>query len=112
MRLSSGALAAAFHGRTATNPIFLARRCAAAHFLTMGLMGGALYTWPFGVRKPLAVLPALAVLATSTTATEYWLNSATGIDHKERVRWRKGFAIAATCGFGSAVVLMTRRDRA
>ncbi|CAE8612056.1 unnamed protein product [Polarella glacialis] len=28
----------------------VAKRCALAHFVTCGLMGGALWTWPFGVR--------------------------------------------------------------
>lgn len=66
------------------------RCCAAAHILTSGLMGGAFWTWPRGVRYRRGLLPALCVATTSTWSTDHWLSTAVAkgeLHGLERLQW-------------------------
>lgn len=48
-----------------------------AHVLTCGMMGGALWTWPFGAQRSIGMIPAMMVLGASTTASWQYLSRPT-----------------------------------
>mmetsp|Transcript_109967 Transcript_109967/g.355107 ORF Transcript_109967/g.355107 Transcript_109967/m.355107 type:complete len:218 (+) Transcript_109967:134-787(+) len=104
---SGGGAAVALLGTGALDRA-VARRCAAAHVLTCGLMGGALWTWPFGVRVARGLLPAAAVLLSSTFASDRWLRLALGVErvgHVERSGWHLAALLAFAVGAASAAAL-------
>eukprot|EP00933_Yihiella_yeosuensis_P083737 TRINITY_DN9799_c2_g1_i1.p1 TRINITY_DN9799_c2_g1~~TRINITY_DN9799_c2_g1_i1.p1 ORF type:complete len:218 (-),score=17.61 TRINITY_DN9799_c2_g1_i1:283-936(-) len=99
---SRGGLSKALRKGTSEPDLQMARRCGFAHFLTCGIMGGALWTWPFGVKYPLGLVPGIAVLSASTTATDYWLSKS--VTCAERKHWHLAAAGAILLGGVSAAM--------
>merc|ERR1712032_618607 len=97
-------LAAALCGEEKADKI-VARQCATANVLTCGLMGGALWTWPFGVCVPQGLLPGLTVLASSISASDRWMRLALCDDASERIKWHLAAASALATGALAARVL-------
>uniref|UniRef100_A0A7S4QB83 Uncharacterized protein n=1 Tax=Alexandrium monilatum TaxID=311494 RepID=A0A7S4QB83_9DINO len=102
-RSGAGPAAAVFGAAAADGAA--ARLCGTAHVATCGLMGGALWTWPLGVRVPRGVLPALVVLAASTLASDHWLRLALGPGALERPCWHLAALAALSVGAASARAL-------
>eukprot|EP00927_Polykrikos_kofoidii_P061414 TRINITY_DN56251_c0_g1_i1.p2 TRINITY_DN56251_c0_g1~~TRINITY_DN56251_c0_g1_i1.p2 ORF type:complete len:225 (-),score=46.41 TRINITY_DN56251_c0_g1_i1:270-944(-) len=102
-----GSLAATFSGEHLFLDVQIARRCAAAHVLTSGLMGGAFWTWIWGVCTPLGLLPAAFVSFSSVVSTDNLLRLALVAEASEgeRLKWHLAAVGAAVCGAVSAMVL-------
>lgn len=84
-----------------------ARLCASAHIITSGLMGGAVYTWLFGVGIKRGLLPGVLVLSSSGWGTAQWLW--VGMFEHERIIWHAGASFAGMVGAMSASALFDIR---
>mmetsp|Transcript_14631 Transcript_14631/g.42116 ORF Transcript_14631/g.42116 Transcript_14631/m.42116 type:complete len:227 (-) Transcript_14631:105-785(-) len=90
-----------------------ARESALAHFLVSGLMGGALWTWPFGVQIREGLAPGLLVLSASAFATEQRLQrAAPQLAQGERWLWHLAALGAMMTGAASAAILFDPKRRA
>merc|ERR1712107_706842 len=101
--LRSGVAWCAFRGSKVVGSLE-ARRCAAAHVIVAGPMGGALWTWPCGVAIKRGLLPGCMVLLSSSLSTSRWLQlaEAKGMGAEERLTWHAASACAALVGAFSA----------
>eukprot|EP00929_Paragymnodinium_shiwhaense_P100447 TRINITY_DN62775_c0_g1_i1.p1 TRINITY_DN62775_c0_g1~~TRINITY_DN62775_c0_g1_i1.p1 ORF type:complete len:218 (-),score=30.98 TRINITY_DN62775_c0_g1_i1:29-682(-) len=92
----AGPLAALFGA--SSKSLFAARCCGVAEVLTAGMMGGALWTWPFGVYQTIGVIPALCVIVSSAASSHYWLHAASKRPGTECAIWHMASFAAAAVG--------------